>query len=121
MFPITTEIMMGDDSVEQLPRQFTLNHIQAATTNFNKELIIGTGGFGKVYKGFIDDGTTAVAIKRLNPESEQGLNEFYTEVNTLYSLTLRHNNLVRVIGHVNEYNELILIYYGKWNTSRSFV
>ncbi|KAB2619775.1 receptor-like protein kinase FERONIA [Pyrus ussuriensis x Pyrus communis] len=46
--------------------------ITAATKNFNDTFIIGVGGFGNVYKGYIDGGATPVVIKRLKPESSQG-------------------------------------------------
>ncbi|GJZ97494.1 putative serine/threonine/dual specificity protein kinase, catalytic domain-containing protein [Tanacetum coccineum] len=53
-------------SSEHPCRRFSLAEIQLATNNFDPETIIGKGGFGKVYKGFIDDGgtRTTVAIKR---------------------------------------------------------
>ncbi|KAJ6770820.1 hypothetical protein OIU79_021460 [Salix purpurea] len=44
-------------------RRFTLSEIRAATNNFDDSLVIGVGGFGKVYSGKIEDGTLA-AIKR---------------------------------------------------------
>ncbi|MBA0732950.1 hypothetical protein Gogos_017008, partial [Gossypium gossypioides] len=43
------------------------------TDNVNNVFIIGVGGFENVYKGFINGGETQVAIKQLNPESQQGL------------------------------------------------
>lgn len=88
-------------------RRFTLSEIRAATDNFDDSLMIGVGGFGKVYKGEIEDGTLA-AIKRSNPQSEQGLAEFETEIEMLSKL--RHRHLVSLIGFCDEQNEMILVY-----------
>lgn len=88
-------------------RRFTLSEIRAATDNFDDSLVIGVGGFGKVYKGEIEDGTLA-AIKRSNPQSEQGLAEFETEIEMLSKL--RHRHLVSLIGFCDEQNEMILVY-----------
>ncbi|KAG6660159.1 receptor-like protein kinase FERONIA [Carya illinoinensis] len=93
---------------EELCRQFSLEEIKTATHNFNEELVIGVGGFGKVYKGFIDDGTTTVAIKRLNPESKQGAKEFWKEIEMLSQL--RHVHLVSLIGYSNDEREMTLVY-----------
>jgi hypothetical protein len=93
---------------EELCRRFSLDEIKTATHNFHQELIIGVGGFGNVYKGFIDEGTMTVAIKRLNPESKQGLREFWTEIEMLSQL--RHVHLVSLIGFCNEEDEMILVY-----------
>ncbi|KAG5235958.1 kinase family protein [Salix suchowensis] len=88
-------------------RRFTLSEIRAATNNFDDSLVIGVGGFGKVYSGKIEDGTLA-AIKRSNPQSEQGLSEFETEIEMLSKL--RHKHLVSLIGFCEEQNEMILVY-----------
>ncbi|XVF75023.1 hypothetical protein PTKIN_Ptkin13bG0155800 [Pterospermum kingtungense] len=88
-------------------KQFTLAEIRAATNNFDESLVIGVGGFGKVFKGEIEDGTLA-AIKRANPQSEQGLAEFHTEIEMLSQL--RHRHLVSLIGFCDEQNEMILVY-----------
>ncbi|XP_041002583.1 LOW QUALITY PROTEIN: putative receptor-like protein kinase At5g39000 [Juglans microcarpa x Juglans regia] len=101
-----------DENVSTLPlelcRYFSIVEIKAATNNFDRQLVIGAGGFGNVYKGYIDSGSTAVAIKRLNPSSKQGTREFWTEIHMLSQL--RHVNLVALIGYCDDQDEMILVY-----------
>jgi len=90
-----------------LCRYFSLQEMKQATKNFDESDVIGVGGFGKVYKGVIDNGFK-VAIKRSNPQSEQGVNEFQTEIEMLSKL--RHKHLVSLIGFCEEEDEMCLVY-----------
>ncbi|GJV18671.1 receptor-like protein kinase FERONIA [Tanacetum coccineum] len=94
----------------QPSRRFTIADIQSATNNFDDELVIGQGGFGKVYKGqiSIEDSSHFVAIKRLDSISNQGAAEFKAEIEMLSKL--RHCNLVSLIGYCDDNRELILVY-----------
>ncbi|KAJ0744917.1 putative protein kinase RLK-Pelle-CrRLK1L-1 family [Helianthus annuus] len=91
-------------------RQFTLSEIELATQNFDESLVIGRGGFGKVYRGTITYGETYLdaAIKRLESGSTQGAVEFWAEIEMLSNL--RHSHLVSLIGYCNDGQEMILVY-----------
>ncbi|KAJ9551324.1 hypothetical protein OSB04_015369 [Centaurea solstitialis] len=87
-----------------------INEIRSATRDFDDELVIGEGGFGKVYKGFLRVGETihVVAIKRLDPMSDQGAAEFKAEIEMLSEL--RHCHLVSLIGFCEHNKEMMLVY-----------
>lgn len=61
---------------------FTYSQLSAATKNFRPDQILGNGGFGIVYRGFLDENikpgfkSTQVAVKKLNPEGVQGDKEW---------------------------------------------
>ncbi|KAL7603334.1 hypothetical protein Lser_V15G20039 [Lactuca serriola] len=89
-------------------RCFTLKEVKLATDEFNENCVIGNGGFGKVYKGYIDNAKTIVAIKRLNQSSSQGVHEFRTEIAMLSKL--RYLHLVTLIGYCDDNGEMVLVY-----------
>lgn len=88
-------------------RIFSFNSLRLATGNFHPSCRIGRGGYGVVYKGVLRNGTQ-VAIKSLSVESDQGTNEFLTEINVISNT--RHPNLVELVGCCVEGNNRILVY-----------
>ncbi|GLT31646.1 hypothetical protein SLA2020_063680 [Shorea laevis] len=91
-----------------LCRHFSISEVKAATQDFHDQFLIGKGGFGNVYRGIIDGGSTTVAIKRLKPSSMQGAHEFHTEITMLSGL--RHIHLVSLMGYCDDHGEMILVY-----------
>ncbi|XP_059429387.1 probable LRR receptor-like serine/threonine-protein kinase At1g06840 isoform X2 [Corylus avellana] len=88
-------------------KDFTYGEMALATNNFNISTQVGQGGYGKVYKGILADGTV-VAIKRAQEGSLQGEKEFLTEIELLSRL--HHRNLVSLIGYCDEEGEQMLVY-----------
>lgn len=77
-------------------RIFTFAELKAATRNFKSDTLLGEGGFGRVHKGWVDEKTMSparsgagmpVAVKKLNPESLQGVQEWQVKRNDTISLS----------------------------------
>ncbi|BAS91193.1 Os04g0633600 [Oryza sativa Japonica Group] len=81
--------------------------ITAATDSFHDTNMLGKGGFGKVYKGTLEDGKE-IAVKRLSKCSEQGMEQFRNEL--VLIAKLQHKNLVRLLGCCIHGDEKLLIY-----------
>ncbi|KAK1563430.1 hypothetical protein Q3G72_027440 [Acer saccharum] len=95
--PIKTESVKGFGFIE----------LDEATSGFSVTTQVGQGGYGKVYKGILANGTV-VAIKRAQQGSLQGQKEFLTEIELLSRL--HHRNLVSLVGYCDEESEQMLVY-----------
>ncbi|KAL2348690.1 hypothetical protein Fmac_002690 [Flemingia macrophylla] len=98
-------------------KEFSFADLKAATKNFRPETLLGEGGFGKVYKGWLDAKTLTptkpgsgiiVAVKRSNHQSMQGLREWQSEINFLGMIS--HPNLVKLLGYCCDDVEFLLVY-----------
>ncbi|XP_010474348.1 PREDICTED: L-type lectin-domain containing receptor kinase IX.2-like [Camelina sativa] len=90
------------------PRRFVFKDLVLATNRFSAQRKLGEGGFGAVYRGYLNELDMMVAVKKLSGGSKQGKKEFVTEVKIISKL--RHRNLVQLIGWCNEKDEYLLIY-----------
>ncbi|XP_025887489.1 probable serine/threonine-protein kinase PBL7 isoform X2 [Solanum lycopersicum] len=89
-------------------QRFKFDQLIAATEDFKEDYFLGEGGFGKVYKGHLEDTGEIVAIKQLDPNGCQGVREFVVEVQTLSKAD--HANLVKLIGCCAEGDQRLLVY-----------
>ncbi|XP_057550413.1 probable serine/threonine-protein kinase PBL16 isoform X1 [Amaranthus tricolor] len=95
---------------------FTFEELKVITNNFRPDQLLGGGGFGSVYKGFISadlrDGLLQplqVAVKVHDGDnSYQGHREWLAEV--IFLGQLSHPNLVKLIGYCCEDDHRVLIY-----------
>lgn len=121
------------------PKFFTYKRLAKATHGFSKENLLGTGGFGSVYKGILhsSDCVTTIAVKKINATSSQGIlflesvSLIFIESHLSFGLTisstttagekeylaeictigrLRHKNLVQLLGWCHDRKQLLLVY-----------
>ncbi|XP_024005430.1 U-box domain-containing protein 52 [Eutrema salsugineum] len=75
-------------------RKYSIEEIEDATDYFDEKYKIGEGGYGPVYKCYLDH--TPVAVKALRPDATQGRSQFQKEVEVLSCM--RHPNMVLLLG-----------------------
>uniref|UniRef100_A0A0E0PE32 non-specific serine/threonine protein kinase n=1 Tax=Oryza rufipogon TaxID=4529 RepID=A0A0E0PE32_ORYRU len=89
------------------PNVFSYGQLRSATENFNFSNRLGEGGYGAVYKGKLTDGRV-VAVKQLSQTSNQGKQQFATEIETISRV--QHRNLVKLYGCCLEGKHPLLVY-----------
>ncbi|CAN6581719.1 unnamed protein product [Malus baccata var. baccata] len=109
--PFASWVPSGNDSggAPQLKgaRWFSYDELRKCTNNFSDSNEIGSGGYGKVYRGMLSDGQV-IAIKRAQQGSMQGGLEFKTEIELLSRV--HHKNVVGLLGFCFEQGEQMLVY-----------
>ncbi|KAL5759571.1 hypothetical protein ACOSQ2_018409 [Xanthoceras sorbifolium] len=115
-FPI---VQVSKDEFRHAYKLYCFCHsvLVAATCKFSVKNLIGQGGFGDVYVGFLNfctmkaakrNGGLAIAVKKLRSKSIQGHGEWQNEMTILGRLN--HPNLVKLIGYCSEGEHRILVY-----------
>ncbi|KAL6559586.1 putative serine/threonine-protein kinase pix13 [Orobanche gracilis] len=114
---IPTALSDGEILATPYIKEYSYADLRSATRNFKGDMVLGLGGFGTVYRGWVDEKTLlpskpstgmTVAIKKLNKKSTQGFDEWQAEVVFLGKFS--HPNLVKLLGYCLENEELLLVY-----------
>lgn len=118
---------MEDDDEELFVRRFEMLELMKATNNFSQDCLLGSGGFGSVYRGILDAEVT-VAIKKPHADSYQSVQEFRNGEKSMYKLKMalhfvnhsflyspetevkllskvKHKNLLALVGYCEEPGE----------------
>ena len=97
----------SNDGIGSAKSFFSYEEIMEITNGFSRQNIIGEGGFGYVFKGWLPDGK-AVAVKQLKAGSGQGEREFRAEVEIISRV--HHRHLVSLVGYSIAEKQRLLLY-----------
>ncbi|VAI62036.1 unnamed protein product [Triticum turgidum subsp. durum] len=97
-----------DWEVEYGPHRFSYKDLFRATEGFDNKNLLGTGGFGRVYRGELSRSKLMIAVKRVSHHSRQGMKEFIAEIVSIGRL--QNPNLVHLLGYCRRRGELLLVY-----------
>ncbi|GJN37063.1 hypothetical protein PR202_gb25984 [Eleusine coracana subsp. coracana] len=107
-----------DDSKEISPdgssksNNLTLEYLRKITNNFSDERLLGEGGFGKVYKGVLENGEM-IAVKKVTSPIP-GIMDKQFENEAYHLMRLKHRNIVLLVGCCSETESTYLEYNGKY-------
>ncbi|GKV29942.1 hypothetical protein SLEP1_g38815 [Rubroshorea leprosula] len=100
--------VVEDWELDYGPQRFKYKDLYVATNGFKDKGLLGSGGFGKVYRGTLPTSKLEIAVKKVSHESRQGMKEFVAEIVSIGRL--RHRNLVQLLGYCRRKGELLLVY-----------
>ncbi|XP_073276970.1 receptor like protein kinase S.2 isoform X1 [Primulina huaijiensis] len=90
------------------PRIFSYSELFIGSNGFSEKEVLGSGGFGRVYRAVLPSDGTVVAVKCLAERGERFEKTFTAELMAVAHL--RHRNLVKLRGWCIHEEELLLVY-----------
>ena len=108
VFHDTAGIQLSDKVGGDNPRIFSFAELYIGSNGFSEDEVLGSGGFGKVYRAVLPSDGTVVAVKCLAERGERFEKTFVAELVAVAHL--RHRNLVRLRGWCVHEDQLLLVY-----------
>ncbi|KAM0828139.1 hypothetical protein ACQ4PT_067744 [Festuca glaucescens] len=99
-----------EEKAHHKPSKLPYQLLKQITNNFHDERFLGSGTFGKVYKGVHENGEET-AVKVLHSISGPDDKEFFKEFDNLRGL--KHPNIVKLVGFCNESEEELVVFEGR--------
>ncbi|GJR57273.1 receptor like protein kinase S.2-like protein [Tanacetum coccineum] len=90
------------------PKMFSYSELYIGTKGFSKNEVLGSGGFGRVYRAVLPSDGSVVAVKCLMETGERFEKTFRAELEAV--ARLRHKNLVPLRGWCVHDDQLLLVY-----------
>ncbi|KAG6527826.1 wall-associated receptor kinase-like 20 [Zingiber officinale] len=101
------DILNSNNPSSRSAKHFTAKELKKATNNFASENLLGSGGFGEVYKGALPDGTP-VAVKCAKVGNTKSTDQVLNEVRVLSQVN--HRSLVRLLGCCVDLDQPLMVY-----------
>ncbi|TXG54056.1 hypothetical protein EZV62_019312 [Acer yangbiense] len=102
------DVPLGDEFLDGIgPKRYSYQELATATCNIEEKNKLEHGGSGQVYKGFLSDLNSFIAVKKITRNSGQGIKQFVAEIKIISQL--RHRHTINLIGCCYD-RELILVY-----------
>ncbi|KAF2306165.1 hypothetical protein GH714_014775 [Hevea brasiliensis] len=108
LFNDTNNEVLEDWELDYGPHRFKYKDLYIATKGFRDKELLGSGGFGRVYRGVLPSSKIEIAVKKVSHETRQGMKVFVAEIVSIGRL--RHRNLVTLLGYCRREGELLLVY-----------
>lgn len=101
------EILNANNTSGRSAKNFTGKEIKKATANFSRDNLLGSGGYGEVFKGILDDGTV-IAVKCAKLGNTKSTDQVLNEVRILSQVN--HRSLVRLLGCCVDLEQPLMVY-----------
>ncbi|CAD6247229.1 unnamed protein product [Miscanthus lutarioriparius] len=101
------EILNANNTSGRTAKNFSGRELKRATGNFSRDNLLGTGGYGEVYKGVLGDGTV-VAVKCAKLGNTKSTDQVLNEVRVLSQVN--HRSLVRLLGCCVDLEQPLMVY-----------